>query len=338
MTFDYEGEVLNNDNEDVVALLTPDESTVVAKSSGSSSDTTTTTDTEDGSKGTTDESSKERRPTTKPATTSRRTIRLLTNKATAVTLPTTNPATKRRRTTRRPTTSRATMSPNGSASDPTTSVLYTVIFPFASDDRVKMAHGEPDIMSDPTLNDEAQRRFPVPDYHEIPDDLRERIDEETERAGFTPNVFAALAYKPSHFRAFMAFHDALVDDTALDREEVEMIVVAVSGVNHCYYCNVAHGALVRIYAKQPDLADQLVANYRQADVSEKRMAMLDVAVKLTERPTEVSEADLERLRDAGYSDEEIWDIGSVTAFFNLSNRMALFADWRPNDEFHTMGR
>ena len=154
------------------------------------------------------------------------------------------------------------------------------------------------IMSDPTLSDEAQRRFPVPEYDEIPDDLRERIDEETDRAGFTPNVFAALAYKPSHFRAFMAFHDALVDDTSLDREEVEMIVVAVSGVNHCYYCNVAHGALVRIYAKQPELADQLVANYRQADVSEKRMAMLDVAVKLTKRPTEVSEADLQRLRES----------------------------------------
>lgn len=201
-----------------------------------------------------------------------------------------------------------------------------------------MTHGEPSIMSDPTLDDEAQRRFPVPEYDELPDNLRERIDEETERAGFTPNVFAALAYKPSHFRAFMAFHDALVDDTSLDREEVEMIVVAVSGVNHCYYCNVAHGALVRIYAKQPTLADQLVANYRQADVSEKRMAMLDVAVKLTERPTEVSEDDLQRLRDVGYSDEEVWDIGSVTSFFNLSNRMALFADWRPNDEFHTMGR
>ncbi|WP_458187928.1 peroxidase-related enzyme [Haladaptatus sp. NG-WS-4] len=193
-------------------------------------------------------------------------------------------------------------------------------------------------MPDTTLDTEAQQRFPVPDYDELPDDLRERIDTEAERAGFTPNVFAALAYKPSHFRAFMAFHDALVDDTSLDREEVEMIIVAVSGVNHCYYCNVAHGALVRIYAKHPTLADQLVANYRQADVSKKRMTMLDVAVKLTERPTEVSETDLQRLRDVGYTDEEIWDIGSVAAFFNFSNRMATFADWRPNDEFHTMGR
>ncbi|RYJ15339.1 alkylhydroperoxidase, partial [Halogeometricum borinquense] len=173
---------------------------------------------------------------------------------------------------------------------------------------------------------------------ELPADLRERIEEETERSGFTPNVFAAFAYKPSHFRAFFDYHDALVDDTALDREEVEMIVVAVSGVNHCYYCNVAHGALVRIYAKDPTLADQLVANYRQADISEKRMAMLDVAVKLTESPREVTEDDLDRLAEVGYSKEAMWDIASVTAFFNLSNRMAMFADMRPNDEFHTLGR
>ncbi|SFR45229.1 uncharacterized peroxidase-related enzyme [Halogeometricum rufum] len=188
------------------------------------------------------------------------------------------------------------------------------------------------------LDDDAMTRFPVPDEDELPDDLRERIESETERAGFTPNVFSAFAYKPSHFRAFFDYHDALVEDTALDREEVEMIVVAVSGVNHCYYCNVAHGALVRIYAKDPTLADQLVANYRQADVSEKRMAMLDVAVKLTESPRDVTEADIDRLAEAGYSEEAIWDIASVTAFFNLSNRMAMFADMRPNDEFHTLGR
>ncbi|WP_177232586.1 peroxidase-related enzyme [Halogeometricum rufum] len=188
------------------------------------------------------------------------------------------------------------------------------------------------------MDDDAMTRFPVPDEDELPDDLRERIESETERAGFTPNVFSAFAYKPSHFRAFFDYHDALVEDTALDREEVEMIVVAVSGVNHCYYCNVAHGALVRIYAKDPTLADQLVANYRQADVSEKRMAMLDVAVKLTESPRDVTEADIDRLAEAGYSEEAIWDIASVTAFFNLSNRMAMFADMRPNDEFHTLGR
>ena len=193
-------------------------------------------------------------------------------------------------------------------------------------------------MSDPTLDDDAMRRFPVPDYEDLPEDLRERIAEETDRAGFTPNVFSAFAYKPSHFRAFFDYHDALVEDTALDRDEVEMIVVAVSGVNHCYYCNVAHGALLRIYSKNPQLADQLVANYRQADVTDAQLVMLDVAVKLTERPAEVTERDIRDLREVGYSEEAVWDIASVTAFFNLSNRMAMFADMRPNDEFHAMAR
>jgi len=193
-------------------------------------------------------------------------------------------------------------------------------------------------MADPELDDDAMTRFEVPDFEELPEDLQNRLTEETEQAGFTPNVFSAFAYKPSHFRAFFAYHDALVDDTALDREEVEMLVVAVSGRNHCYYCNVAHGALLRIYSGNPELADQLVANYRQADVSEKRMAMLDVAVKLTEQPDRVTEADLERLAEVGYSPEEMWDIAAVTAFFNLSNRMAMFADMRPNAAFHTMGR
>ena len=190
----------------------------------------------------------------------------------------------------------------------------------------------------PELHDDAQRRFPVPDYDDLPEDLRDRIAEETERAGFTPNVFAALAYKPSHFRAFMAYHDALVDDTSLDREEVELIVVAVSGRNHCLYCNVAHGALVRVYAKDPYLAEQLISNYRTADVSDERMVMLDVAVKLTEEPDAVTTDDLDALVAAGYSEEEVWDIGSVAAFFNLSNRLATFADWRPNEEFYDLGR
>ncbi|MFU8867748.1 peroxidase-related enzyme [Natronococcus sp.] len=191
---------------------------------------------------------------------------------------------------------------------------------------------------EPELRADAMERFPVPDYGDLPEDLRERIVEETERAGFTPNVFSALSYKPSHFRAFFAYHDALVEDTALEREEIEMIVVAVSGVNHCYYCNVAHGALVRIYADDPLLADQLVANYRTADINDAHRTMLDVAVKLTERPTEVEEADLEALREAGFSEEALWDIASVTAFYNLSNRLAMFAGMRPNDEFHTLGR
>ena len=188
------------------------------------------------------------------------------------------------------------------------------------------------------LRDDAMARFPVPHLEDLPEDLRERIVEETERAGFTPNIFAAMAYKPSHFRAFFEYHDALVEDTALEREEIEMIVVAVSGVNHCYYCNVAHGALVRIYADDPLLADQLVANYRTADINDAHRTMLDVAVKLTERPTEVGADDLEALREAGFSEEALWDIASVTAFYNLSNRLAMFADMRPNEEFHSLAR
>lgn len=190
----------------------------------------------------------------------------------------------------------------------------------------------------PTLAPDAQRNFPVPDFEDLPEDLRDRIAEEAEEAGFTPNVFAALAYKPSQFRAFLAFHDALVDDTPLERIEVEMIVVAVSGVNHCLYCNVAHGALCRIYGDDPQLAEQLISNYRTANVSEKRREMLDVAVKLTEAPATVTSDDLDRLYEAGYSEEEVWDIGAVASFFNLSNRLATFADWRPNDEFYDLGR
>ncbi|TMT87550.1 alkylhydroperoxidase [Haloterrigena sp. H1] len=201
-----------------------------------------------------------------------------------------------------------------------------------------MTDADSETGTDPQLNDDAMERFPVPTFEDLPEDLQERIAEETDRSGFTPNVFSAFAYKPSHFRAFFQYHDALVEDTALAREEIEMIVVAVSGVNHCYYCNVAHGALVRLYAEDPTLADQLIANYRTADISEAHRTMLDVAVKLTERPTEVEPADLEALREAGFSDEAIWDIGAVTAFYNLSNRMAMFAEMQPNDEFHTLGR
>ncbi len=184
----------------------------------------------------------------------------------------------------------------------------------------------------------AMTRFPVPDVEDLPEDLQERIREEEERAGFIPNVFLAYAYRPSHFRAFFEYHDALVENTALEREEIEMIVVTVSGVNDCYYCNVAHGALLRIYAADPLLADQLISNHRNADISEKRKRMLDFAVKLTERQAEVGEADFERLREVGYSTKAIWDIGSVAAFFNLLNRMAQLADMRPNEEFHTMAR
>jgi uncharacterized peroxidase-related enzyme len=181
------------------------------------------------------------------------------------------------------------------------------------------------------------REFPVPDTADLPADVADRIEEETEDAGFTPNVFPALAYRPSHFRAFFAYHDALVEQTALEHEEIEMIVVAVSGANDCYYCIVAHGALLRIYADDPLLADQLAANHRAADLSETHQAMLDVAVKLTDSPGGVDSSDIERLREVGFSERAVWDIASVTAFFNLSNRLSNFADIRPNEEFHTLG-
>lgn len=187
-------------------------------------------------------------------------------------------------------------------------------------------------------SEQAMTRFPVPDVEELPNDLQQRIEEETERAGFTPNVFLALGYRPEQARAFIDYHDALVDGTALERAEIEMIIVTTSAVNDCLYCIVAHGALLRIYADAPRLAEQLVANHRTADISDAHKAMLDVAVKLTESPELIDEADFERLRDHGYSREAIWDIGAVTAFFNLSNRMAHFADMRPNEEFYTMGR
>jgi uncharacterized peroxidase-related enzyme len=185
---------------------------------------------------------------------------------------------------------------------------------------------------------DAMGEFPVPDIENLPEDVRERIEDETEDAGFTPNVFPAFAYRPSHFRAFFAYHDALVENTALEREEIEMIIVAVSGANDCYYCIVAHGALLRIYADDPYLADQLAANHRAADLSETHRTMLDVAVKLTESPGEVDSGDIERLREVGFSEKAAWDIASVTAYYNLSNRMANFADMRPNEEFHTLGR
>ena len=181
-------------------------------------------------------------------------------------------------------------------------------------------------------------RFPVPDVEEVPEDVRERIETETDEAGFTPNVFPAFAYRPSHFRAFFAYHDALTDETPLEREEVEMVVVTVSGVNDCLYCVVAHGALLRIFADAPTLADQLATNHRTADLSAAHREMLDFAVKLTETPGLVEDADVHRLRDAGFSSKEVWDIASVVSLYNLSNRMATVADMRPNEEFYKIAR
>ena len=188
------------------------------------------------------------------------------------------------------------------------------------------------------MDDDAMGRFPVPDVEDVPADVRERIETETDEAGFTPKVFPAFAYRPSHFRAFFAYHDALTEETPLEREEVEMLVVTVSGVNDCLYCVVAHGALLRIFADAPTLADQLATNHRTADLSAAHREMLDFAVKLTETPGRIENADLDRLRDVGFTSEEVWDIASVVSLFNLSNRMATVADMRPNEEFYTIGR
>ncbi len=188
------------------------------------------------------------------------------------------------------------------------------------------------------MTEPAMTRFPVPEVSDLPVDLQERIEYEHERAGFVPNVFPAFAYKPAQARAFFDYYDALVDDSPLAREEIEMVVVAVSGANDCLYCVVAHGALARIYAEDPYLAEQLATNHRTANISEQHRAMCDVAVKLTERPAAVDDADIERLQNHGFSMEEIWDIASLTSLFNLSNRMAHFADWRPNEEFYQLGR
>lgn len=189
-------------------------------------------------------------------------------------------------------------------------------------------------MSDPTIS-----RYPVPALDELPDDVRARIVEVERKAGFIPNVFLALAHRPAEFRAFFDYHDALMlKDGGLSKADREMIVVATSAANDCHYCVIAHGALLRIYAKNPLIADQVAVNYRKADVSPRQRAMLDFAVKVALRTQDVDESDHVRLREHGFSDEDIWDIGAIAAFFALSNRMAHLTDMRPNAEFYDMGR
>lgn len=189
-------------------------------------------------------------------------------------------------------------------------------------------------MSDPTIS-----RYPVPALDELPDDVRARIVEVERKAGFIPNVFLALAHRPAEFRAFFDYHDALMlKDGGLSKADREMIVVATSAANDCHYCVIAHGALLRIYAKNPLIADQVAVNYRKADVSPRQRAMLDFAVKVALRAQDVDEADHVQLREHGFSDEDIWDIGAIAAFFALSNRMAHLTDMRPNAEFYDMGR
>jgi len=182
-------------------------------------------------------------------------------------------------------------------------------------------------------------RYPVPDLADLPQDVRDRIVAVQGKAGFVPNVFLTLAHRPEEFRAFFAYHDALMEKAGgLTKAEREMIVVATSGANQCQYCVVAHGAILRIRAKNPLIADQVAINYRKADITPRQRAMLDFAMKTALEPWTIGEADFAGLRGAGFSDEDIWDIGAIAAFFALSNRMANLINMRPNDEFHLMGR
>jgi len=183
-------------------------------------------------------------------------------------------------------------------------------------------------------------RYPVPELKDLPEDLRARMLDVQQKAGFVPNVFLALAHRPAEWRAFMAYHDALLlkETGSLTKGEREMIIVATSAANQCLYCVVAHGAILRIYEKKPLVADQLAVNHGKADITPRQKAMLDFAMKVCTASHTVEEADFEDLRAQGFDDEDIWDIGAITAFFGLSNRMANLTAMRPNDEFYLMGR
>ncbi len=189
-------------------------------------------------------------------------------------------------------------------------------------------------------NDAEISGFPVPTLQSMPRDVRERIEAVAEKAGFIPNVFVALAHRPDEFRAFFAYHDALMEreGSGLSPAEKEMIVVVTSSINACHYCVVSHGALVRIYAKKPLLADQISINFRKADISARERAMLAFAEKVTLRSAEVNADDYELLAMHGFDAEDVWDIAGISAFFGMSNRIANTIDMRPNVEFYTMGR
>jgi uncharacterized peroxidase-related enzyme len=182
-------------------------------------------------------------------------------------------------------------------------------------------------------------RFPVPALPDMPEDIRALILSVQEKAGFVPNVFLALAHRPDEFRAFFAYHDALMErDSGLTKAEREMIVVATSGANQCQYCVVAHGAILRIRARDPLIADQVATNYRKADVTPRQRAMLDFATKVSQSAHAVDDADFTALAAHGFTQEDVWDIGAISAFFALSNRFANMVSLRPNDEFYMMGR
>jgi uncharacterized peroxidase-related enzyme len=183
------------------------------------------------------------------------------------------------------------------------------------------------------------QRFPVPPIDAMPQDIRERLLAVQEKSGFIPNVFLTLAFRPDEFRAFFAYHDALMErDGGLSKAEREMIVVATSSANSCHYCVIAHGAILRIRAKNPQIADQIAVNYRKADITPRQRAMLDFAMKVSREAHLASEADFTELAAHGFGQDDIWDIAAISAFFALSNRMANVTAMRPNDEFYLMGR
>jgi uncharacterized peroxidase-related enzyme len=189
------------------------------------------------------------------------------------------------------------------------------------------------------MTQQAAERFPTPALAKLPADIRERILAVQEKSGFVPNVFLTLAYRPDEFRAFFAYHDALMEkDSGLSKAEREMIVVATSSANQCHYCVIAHGAILRIRAKNPLIADQIAINYRKADITPRQKAMLDFAMKVSRAAQDISEADFASVAGHGFSDDDIWDIAAVAAFFALSNRMANVTGMRPNDEFYMLGR
>jgi uncharacterized peroxidase-related enzyme len=194
-------------------------------------------------------------------------------------------------------------------------------------------------MSTPTST-----RYPAPDINDLPEDIRAKVLEVQEKAGFVPNVFLAFARRPAEWRAFFAYHDALMVPESVEREsgltkgEREMIVTTTSAANHCLYCVVAHGAILRIYEKKPLVADQVAINHRKADISPRQRAMLDFALKVCNHSDQVEDADFAALHAHGFNDEDIWDIAAITAFFGLSNRMASFSGMMPNPEFYLMGR
>ena len=189
------------------------------------------------------------------------------------------------------------------------------------------------------MEDKKISRYPIPKLNSLPEDIKNHITSLHEKIGFIPNVFLTLSYRPDEFRAFMAYHDALMErQGGLTKAEKEMIIVATSNKNGCQYCVIAHGAILRVRAKDPFIADQVAINYKKADISERQKAMLKFALKVTDDSKSISEEDFEYLSEHGFSDDDIWDIAGITAFFGLSNRMANFTSMRPNPEFYKMGR